>query len=251
MSDSADTSPFTGRKRHLSQPCLILLMGVGGTGKSTLAREILQRLWAVYLDNNHIVDAFFPHTRNGRASAKLRPRFYQALHTIVEENLKMGNSVLLDVPHVKEMQIPKWRRFIKSLAARTKSKLIVIRCRCSERALRARLESRGEKRDRWKLDHWDEFLTQQPIDIAPAFSYLDIDTDKDVSKNVKSALRYILRKAQGAWRIEQSAGRIDQGAGRRAHRAKGKEQSAKDWRGQWRKNGQNSASWISTFGKMQ
>jgi predicted kinase len=119
----------------------------------------------------------------------LRPNFYRAIYTIAEENLKTGNSVLLDVPHVKEMQIFEWRRFIKNLAARTNSKLVVIRCRCSEKVLRSRLQSRGEKRDRWKLDHWNEFLTQQPIDITPAFSYVDIDTEKDLSKNVKAALR--------------------------------------------------------------
>lgn len=166
-------------------------MGVAGSGKTTLAKEILRRLWAVYLDNNHIVDAFFLDTRNGRAYERLRPSFYQALYTIAEENLKTGNSVLLDMPHVKEMQILKWRRFIKSLAARTNSKLVVIRCRCSEKVLRSRLKSRGEKRDRWKLDHWNEFLTEQPIDLRPLFAHLDIDTKMDLSKNVKAALRHI------------------------------------------------------------
>jgi predicted kinase len=193
-------------------------MGVAGTGKTTLAKEMLRRFWAVYLDNNHIVDAFFLHARNGRAYEKLRPHFYQALYMIVEENLKTGNSVLLDVPHVKEMQIPKWRWFIKSLTARTKSKLIVIRCRCSENELRARLQSRGEKRDRWKLAHWKEFLTQQPIDITPAFPYLDIDTGKDLSKNAKAAVRYIMA---------QSAGRRGHGAKSRAQRAWGRGHSAK------------------------
>jgi predicted kinase len=167
-------------------------MGVAGTGKTTLARNILRRLWAVYLDNNHIVDAFCLHTRNGRVYEKLRPHFYQALYTIVEENLKTGNSVLLDVPHVKEMQIPKWRRFIKSLAARTKSKLIVVRCRCSEKELRARLESRGEKRDRWKLQRWKEFLKQQPIDIPVPFPHLNVNTENDSSKSVTAAIRYIM-----------------------------------------------------------
>jgi predicted kinase len=167
-------------------------MGVAGTGKTTLAREILRRLWAVYLDNNHIVDAFFLHTRNGRAYEKLRPCFYQALYTIVEENLKTGNSVLLDVPHVKEMQIPRWRRFIKSLTARTKSKLIVIRCRCSENVLRARLQARGEKRDRWKLKRWKQFLKQQPIDIPVPFPHFDVNTENASSKNVTAAIRYIM-----------------------------------------------------------
>ena len=191
MNGSAGLSRLRARKQHLSQPHLILIMGVAGSGKTTLAREILRHLRTVYLDNNHIVDAFFLHARNGRAYEKLRPRFYRALYAITEENLKIGNSVLLDVPHVKEMQMPKWRRFIKSLAGRTKSKLIVIRCRCPERVLRTRLQSRGEKRDRWKLNHWKEFLTQQPIDIAPAFSYLDIDTETDLATNAKVALRHI------------------------------------------------------------
>ena len=209
MNGSARPSRLRAKKRHLSQPHLILIMGVAGSGKTALAREILRRLWAVYLDNNHIVDAFFLHTRNGRAYEKLRPRFYRALYTITEENLKTGNSVLLDVPHVKEMQMPKWRRFIKSLAARTKSKLIVIRCRCPERVLRTRLQSRGEKRDRRKLNHWEEFLAEQPIDITPAFSYLDIDTKTDLATNVKAALRHITgQKGQHAGQPSRSSDRF-------------------------------------------
>ena len=150
----------------------------------------------MYLDNNHIVDAFFPHTRSGRAYKKLRPHFYQALYTIVEENLMRGNSVVLDAPHVKEMQAPGWRRLIKSVAARTKAKLIVVRCRCAERLLRSRLQARGKRRDRWKLDHWKEFLTEQPIDMPMVFSHLDIDTAEDLSSNVKLALRHITGHAK-------------------------------------------------------
>jgi predicted kinase len=191
MSGGSDRRP-TGRKRHLSRPCLILIVGVAGAGKTTLATEILRRLWAVYLDNNHVVDAFFPDTRDGREYEKLRPCFYQALYTIVEENLKRGNAVLLDAPHVKEVQIPKWRRFMQKLAERTKSKIIVIRCRCSESVLHARLRSRGERRDRWKLEHWKEFLNQQPVDLPLLLPHLDIDTEKSLSANTSVAVRYIL-----------------------------------------------------------
>lgn len=170
-------------------------MGVAGSGKTTLSKEILRHVSAVYLDNNHIVDAFFPDTRNGKAYMKLRPRFYQALYTIAEENLKVENNVLLDVPHVKEMQDRKWRAFIKRLVARTGAQLVVIRCLCSDSVLYARLRSRAEARDRWKLRHWKVFLRQQPIKARLTFPHLDIDTDKRSSRNVAVAVRYILRSA--------------------------------------------------------
>jgi predicted kinase len=167
-------------------------MGVAGSGKTTLARRILRRIWAVYLDNNHIVDAFFPDTRNGRRYEKLRPRFYRALYTIAEENLRAGNSVMLDVPHVKEIQDPEWRRFIKHLVARTKSQLIIIRCLCSERVLQSRIRARCEKRDRQKLSRWNEFSTAQPIHVAIPFPHLDIDTEKNLPAITDAAIRYIL-----------------------------------------------------------
>jgi predicted kinase len=169
-------------------------MGVAGSGKTTLSREILRRMWAVYLDNNHVADAFFQDTRNGRRYEKLRPHFYRALYTIADENLRVGNSVLLDIPHIKEIQDPKWRRFIKRLAARSNSKLIFIRCFCSEDVLHSRIRIRGEKRDRWKLAHWKKFLTQQPVKIAFPFEHLDIDTEKNLSANTRAAVRYILER---------------------------------------------------------
>ena len=193
---------MTGSKHLLSKPCLILIMGVAGSGKTTLARDILRHIWAVYLDNNHIVDAFFPDTRSGRNYEKLRPHFYEVLYAIAEENLRVGNSILLDVPHVKEVQIPKWRRFIKRLAARTNSKIIVIRCLCSEKVLHARICVRGEKRDRWKLAHWNKFLTQQPVKIAVPFKHLDIDTEKNLAGNTRVAIRYILSSGARASKIE-------------------------------------------------
>jgi predicted kinase len=202
------------RKRCLPQPCLILIMGVAGSGKTTLAHEILRRLWAVYLDNNHIVDAFFHDTRNGKPYQRLRPRFYQVLYTIAEANLKAGNSILLDVPHIKEMQIPSWRRFIKAVAARTNSKIVVLRCFCSDNVLYQRLHSRGEKRDNWKLIHWDKFLLEQPIKVPVPFSHLDLDTEKNVAANARAAVRYILEHAHNA--KSKAAARVVLSARRKA-----------------------------------
>jgi predicted kinase len=179
------------RQHFLGHPCLILVMGVAGAGKSTLSREIMRRICAVYLDNNHIADAFFPNTRNGARYNRLRSGFYEALYTIAEENLKLGNSVLLDVPHIKEIQSRKWRGRIRRIATRTAAKMIVIRCLCSEEITRARLIARGQQRDHWKLRHWKEFLNEQPLNVRIPFAHLDINTQDDASANVRAAIRYI------------------------------------------------------------
>jgi predicted kinase len=166
-------------------------MGVAGSGKTALAKEVLRRISAVYLDNNHIVDAFFPDVRSGRSYEKLRPRFYEALYTITEKNLRVGNSVLLDVPHIKEVQTRKWQTFVKKLARSTKAKLVVIRCVCSGTVLRNRISRRGERRDRWKLKHWNEFLTREPINVPIPFPHLDINTEKSLLRNTTVAISYI------------------------------------------------------------
>jgi predicted kinase len=115
---------------------------------------------------------------------------------MTEENLNLGNSVLLDVPHVKEVQLRSWRRSITGLANKSRAKMVVIKCSCSETVLKARLRRRGEKRDHWKLNHWEAFLRQQPIDVRIPFDHLSLNTEEDLSTNVRAAVRYIVSGVQ-------------------------------------------------------
>ncbi len=185
-----------GTKCRLQRPCLILVMGVAGSGKTTLARSLLRRVSAVYLDNNHIADVFFPSTREGAQYDKLRPSFYRVLYTIAEENLKLGESVLLDVPHIKEVQKRGWRNFIFELACRTRARLVAIRCFCSEKTLRARLRARAEARDRPKLKNWTDFLKEQPIKVEIPFPHLDLNTEESLTRNIDAAVGYCQRRGR-------------------------------------------------------
>ena len=166
-------------------------MGVAGSGKTTLAREVSRCIWTVYLDNNHIADAFFPSTRNGRKYHQLRPGFYKALYSIAAENLSIGNSVILDVPHIKEVQRPEWRSFIQQLAGSNGASLIILRCLTSAEMLRSRLSTRGERRDRWKLKHWRRFLESQPINVPIFLPHLDVNTEQSLPVNMTAIMRYI------------------------------------------------------------
>jgi predicted kinase len=182
------------RESHITvrPPRLILIMGVAGSGKSELARGILEQVWAVYLDNNFLADAFSAESRTDTRYLALRENLYVALYRIAEENLRVGNSVLLDVPHIRQVQDPEWCRRIEGLAEKSGGWMRAIRCYCSEPVLRERLEARGEARDRWKLEHWPAFLEEQPPRAPIPFPHLELDTEQPLKTNVAQAVSYIL-----------------------------------------------------------
>src|SRR3972149_5228616 len=101
----------------LPPPRLILVRGVAGSGKSELAKAILKQISAVYLDNNFLADAFSPGSRSDESYLAIRDNLYAGLYRITGENLRIGNSVLLDAPHIRQAQDPEWCRWIQDLAA--------------------------------------------------------------------------------------------------------------------------------------
>ncbi len=179
------------RKKSLDHHTLILVMGVAGSGKTTIARALLDRIWAVYLDNNFVADSFFPETRTAPEYLRVRPKLYQVLYEIAEENLQVGNSVVLGAPHIKEVQCTWWHQLLDGLLSRTGSARAIIRCFCTENTLRQRLQHRGAARDIWKLTHWEEFLLQEPPLIEIPFEHININTEEPIDGNVERALGYL------------------------------------------------------------
>jgi len=178
---------------HLVPTSLVLLMGVAGTGKTTVAKALLKRICAIYLDNNFIADAFFPDTRTDTHYLQLRGKFYSVLYRITQENLQVGNTVLLDVPHVKEMVDPTWRAWLSEFAITNSAALRIIRCFTSEDVLHQRMRNRGEPRDDWKLKNWKEFLEKEPLFPPILFDHLDLDTSTgDTEVHAARAIAYLL-----------------------------------------------------------
>jgi predicted kinase len=182
-------------RQALPKTALVLLAGVAGSGKSTVARGLLQHLHAVYLDNNFIADAFFPDTRHGLEYRRLRPRMYRALYRIAGENLSLGNSVLLDAPHIRQSRSTYWYQSMRSLARGAGAELVMIRCVASEQEIRRRLEARGKPRDQWKLQNWETHVRSQPVSGTLPHPHLDLLTERSVEETVHEAFHYILARA--------------------------------------------------------
>ena len=170
---------------------LILVLGAAGSGRTTFAQHVVPKLGCVYLNTDPIADIFFPGDRDSPAYKAANPNIYRALYDIAFANLKIGNSVLLDAPHVAQMRDPAWHAWISEETDRLAARLRIIRCFSDTETLRSRLRSRGEARDANKLGNWSEYVRDDPARPPILLPHIEIDTGEDMNRNLALAMNYL------------------------------------------------------------
>lgn len=136
--------------RHLEQGAvrLVLVGGLPGTGKSTLAAALADRFGAVLLSSDRVrkelagLDPLAP-ARSSYRSRLYRPRFtaqvYAELRRRAGALLALGESVVLDTSWTDERE----RDAAEQLAVRESAELVRIRCHAPPTLVEARLGNRG------------------------------------------------------------------------------------------------------------
>jgi predicted kinase len=175
----------------LTPPALILVCGAPGAGKSTLARALMCRLAAVWLNSDAVIEPFFPHDRDSAVFKRARPNFFEGLYALARMNLETGNSVLLDVPHVSQMRDAAWRRRMRAMARATSARLVCLKCVAAPGTLRRRVRARNAKRDRVKLARWAAHLQEHPPDFAVPLPHAVIDMEQSLGRATRAALDHI------------------------------------------------------------
>lgn len=161
-------------------PSVVVAIGPAGSGKSSVARELAQRLRAVYLDKDtvagELVDAALElagQPAGGRENdptyvERLMPAEYAALFATASDNLRLSLPVVLDAPFAAYLDDP---NFLITSADQASwpagTPVIVVDVRASEETVRERLTRRALPRDKAKLAAWPTFWQQLgPQDCA-------------------------------------------------------------------------------------
>lgn len=104
---------------------LIVLGGLPGVGKTTIARELARRLDAVHVRIDSIEQAI---RESGVTVVSLDDAGYRAGYAVAEDNLRLGRTVIADSVNPVPLTRDAWRE----VAHRTKSAVVEVEVACSD-----------------------------------------------------------------------------------------------------------------------
>ena len=118
-------------------PALVALAGLPGTGKSTFARRLAERLPLVVVESDALRRVLF---RRRTYSARESARLFAAIHRLIAQLLARGVVVVLDATTLTERH----RGQLSRIAGDAGAKLLVVHVHASEQVVRQRLAGRGK-----------------------------------------------------------------------------------------------------------
>ncbi len=170
----------------MNTPKLVVMSGLPGSGKSTLAERIAGHLKLPIFSVDPIESAII---KAGIAkSFETGYAAYLVAETLTEEQIKLGNSVVIDAVNAEDEAKQVWI----DCAKRLKIPLVIIECVLKDLALhRNRIEARV--RD---LHGFDEITWERVEERRKAYTTwkedaLTLEMSADANKNFEMALDFI------------------------------------------------------------
>jgi predicted kinase len=173
----------------------VIIAGLPGTGKSTVARELAERTGFALVDKDSITRPFVeklmellagdPHDRESSLHRQeVKPLEYAAWQAVMFDNLRVRNSTIVVTPLVGERRDPRWLRDFERDVRAAGAEIALVWVDCETRTMRRRLLERAAPRDAWKLAHWEEHLTRNEPSARPIVPHLRIDTEPAAQPDV-------------------------------------------------------------------
>lgn len=187
------------------KPFLIVMSGLMGTGKSTLAQTLARRLGAPAIQSDVVRKEMLSLDRTARRrdeygqgiyNDSVTDLTYTELFNRAGQILQDGKSVIIDASFKKK----DLRLRAQDIARAAKADFLVVECVSAEGTIRERLEQRAHLKDEPSDGRWELFAAQkqdfEAIDELPAICHLRIDTGCDSAACITRIFRRLQRLDQ-------------------------------------------------------
>lgn len=175
----------TGHRR----PAILLVCGMVGTGKSSLARRLSDRTGFPAFNSDVVrkqLAGLEPTSRSPDSlegeiySQAFTDKTYAALDAKAEEILAAGKGVIIDAT----FNLPAHRERLRSLAERRNAPFLFVECAAAETEIRSRLEARAQRSGEVSDATWEVFERLKvgftPLGEIPDRHRLRVKTDQAI-----------------------------------------------------------------------
>jgi len=182
------------------RPLLVVLCGLIGTGKSTLAAALSEATGFQVLRSDELRKGIAglhrgDHNYEPFGEGIYSSEFFDATYKLLMEEasilLAKGDGVILDASFKKE----KYRGNARDVADMSKVPFLLIECRCSDEVIKKRLIKREREGTDISDGSWPVFLKQKSdfenITEISEREHLIVNTDKPLDDNLKEILHII------------------------------------------------------------
>ncbi|HNW86103.1 MAG TPA: AAA family ATPase [Candidatus Limiplasma sp.] len=154
---------------------LILVTSPPACGKTYVSKQLAKYLkHVVYLDKDTLIVlsrqifkvANQEYNRSSDFFEKnIRDYEYMAIVDLALEALEYDDIALINAPFSREVRDPAYMAELRAKLSQKNARLTVIWVQADVEICRQRMIARNSDRDRWKLDHWDEYIAGINFDI--------------------------------------------------------------------------------------
>ncbi|AEH45952.1 aminoglycoside phosphotransferase [Thermodesulfatator indicus DSM 15286] len=178
-------------------PWLIVIFGLSGTGKSTLARALKETLLANYY-NSDIVrkkllgikpeEHHYEPFGKGIYSEEFTQKTYEAMARYAAQDIRRGRDVILDAT----FRAKNLRKLVFDAVKDLKVNILFVQCMAPDEVIKARFEERAKKGGEPSDGRWEIYVKQKevfepPIEI-PEDKILLLETTQPVEKLVERVI---------------------------------------------------------------
>jgi len=180
---------LTGTDETTADPVLIMLSGLPGTGKSHLARRLVEILPFVVIESDQVRKILFPQAQyTGEESYWV----HRTCHALMVKLLRKGVRVIYDATNLQERH----RELVYRLADREGVKLIIVKTVIADEVASERLRGRHDRgRDDHDISDADGKVYKRMARRAEPIgrNHVVVDTSKDLNPAITKLLRLMRR----------------------------------------------------------